>query len=336
MSDGQPIIMSGQAVNADAHAELEPMTERRTRTDLRGVWAAVATTLDEAGRFAEGPFRENIRRLHAAGVHGIYTTDADGEFYAIELDEFRTIIDVFADETQRLGFPSQVGVTWSSTEGVVARLQIAANAGVQGAHVAHPYFMPLNRPSFEAFWQDVARAVPDDFALIHYNSARASNVLTGEDYVELGDRFPNFIGSKQPTTEFETFARITAQTPLLSHFTSEATLTPFAQFGARGVYSWFVNFNQTYMLDWYSAIALEDWPEAIRRQHQMNEFIRAMDIFHRDGHLHGVVGKAVAAASNFLVPSLVTRRPYLSISPAAVNTFRELVTKQFPEMVWTP
>jgi 3-phenylpropionate/trans-cinnamate dioxygenase ferredoxin subunit len=48
------------------------------------VWAAIATPFDEQDRFDEDVFRENVRRLHAAGVHGIYTTDADGEFYAID------------------------------------------------------------------------------------------------------------------------------------------------------------------------------------------------------------------------------------------------------------
>ena len=68
------------------------MSERLTRGNLRGVWAAIATPFDEHDRFDEAVFRENIRRLYAAGVHGIYTTDSDGEFYAIELDEFRRIV----------------------------------------------------------------------------------------------------------------------------------------------------------------------------------------------------------------------------------------------------
>ena len=111
------------------------MRDRLTRENLHGVWAAIATPFDEENRFDEAVFRENLRRLHGAGVHGIYTTDSDGEFYAIELDEFKHIVDVFADETQRLGVPTMVGVTWCNTKGMTDRASYAAQRGVLGAHV---------------------------------------------------------------------------------------------------------------------------------------------------------------------------------------------------------
>src|SRR5215472_355742 len=95
------------------------MHERLTRENLRGIWVAIATPFDAHDRFDEDAFRENIRRLHAAGLHGIYTTDSDGEFYAIELDEFKQVVRVFADETRRLKFPSMVGVTWANTRGIL-------------------------------------------------------------------------------------------------------------------------------------------------------------------------------------------------------------------------
>ncbi len=87
-------------------ADPTDMAHSLTRQNLHGIWVAIATPFDDHYCLDEAAFRENIRRLHAAGIHGIYTTDSDGEFYAIELDEFKRIVDVFADETQRLGFPT--------------------------------------------------------------------------------------------------------------------------------------------------------------------------------------------------------------------------------------
>src|SRR5215471_15566130 len=127
------------------------MQERLTRDNLHGVWAAIATPFDADDRFDEWIFRENIRRLHAAGLHGIYTTDSDGEFYAIELDEYKQVVAVFADETRRLKFPSMVGVTWANTRGITDRLAFAADQGILGAHVGHPFFMPMAPESYRPF-----------------------------------------------------------------------------------------------------------------------------------------------------------------------------------------
>src|SRR5438105_964559 len=158
-----------------------PMGERLTRENLTGVWAALVTPFDEHDRFDEASFRENLRRLAAAGVHGAYTTDSDGEFYAIELDEYRQIVDVFADESQRLGLPTQVGVTWTHTRGIIDRLRYAAERGILGAHVGHPTYMDMTPESFRQFWMEVSEAVPPEFALIHYNSARMPNYLNAPD-----------------------------------------------------------------------------------------------------------------------------------------------------------
>jgi len=311
-----------------------PMTERLTRENLHGVWAAIATPFDEHDRFDEGIFRENLRRLHAAGVHGIYTTDSDGEFYAIELDEFRRIVDVFADETQRLGIPTQVGVTWSNTQGIVDRLRYAAERGVLGAHVGHPFFMPMTPASYAAFWDDVGRAVPESFALIHYNTPRVHNTQRGPDYAELLQRVPNLVGTKHVGADISEFLTLMASTPELSHFTGEHALTPFMLFGARGVYSWFVNFNAPYMVAWYEAIVAGRWEEARHRQERMHAFIMATDLLRGEGNLHAIMGKAVTAASSFLVPANRTRRPYLPVPDEIVKQFRRLVEERFPDLLW--
>jgi dihydrodipicolinate synthase/N-acetylneuraminate lyase len=310
------------------------MPEYLTSDNLHGVWAAIATPFDEHDRFDEGVFRENIRRLHAAGVHGIYTTDSDGEFYAIEFDEFKQIVAVFADETQRLDIPSQVGVTWCNTQGMVDRLRCASAQGILGAHVGHPFFMPMTPESYRAFWHEVHRAVPDWFALIHYNTPRVHNYQRGPDYAALAREIPNLVGTKHVGSDFPEFLTLMSEAPTLSHFTGEHSFTPYTLFGARGIYSWFVNFNARYMVEWYDDMVQQRWERAKHRQQRMHAFMKAMAIFMADGNLHGIVGKAVTAASPFLVPANRTRRPYLPIPEETVQRFREIVEEQLPDMLW--
>ena len=309
------------------------MHERLTRDNLHGVWAAIATPFDAHDRYDADVFRENIRRLHAAGVHGIYTTDSDGEFYAIELDEFKQIVKVFADETRRLSFPSMVGVTWGNTQGMTDRLSYAAEQGILGAHVGHPFFMPMSAESYRAFWDDIRAAAPDWFGLVHYNTPRVHNYRRGPDYVPLLD-IPNLIGTKHVGSDFPEFLTLMASVPQLSHFTGEHAMTPYMLFGARGVYSWFVNFNPRFMLDWYADIENGRWDVARRRQERLHAFRGAMSLLEGSGNLHGIVGKALTAASAFLVPANRTRKPYLAVPDETVAVFRQTVEAQFPDLIW--
>jgi dihydrodipicolinate synthase/N-acetylneuraminate lyase len=312
------------------------MSQRLTRRNLHGVWAAITTPFDGNDRFDEGAFRENIRRLHAAGVHGIYTTDSDGEFYAIEIDEFKQIVRVFADETQRLGFPTMVGVTWCNTRGMLERLQFAASCGILGAHVGHPFFMPMTPESYTAFWQDVCRAVPESFALIHYNTPRVHNYQHGPDYVALAGQVPNLIGSKHVGADVPDFLTLIASTPHLSHFTGEHAFTPFMLLGARGVYSWLTSFNPRYVLDWYDDCVNQRWEQAVYRQQRVHAFSQAKRVLAGSGNLHGILNKGMGVVSPFLVGGNSTRRPYLPVSDDLIEQFRRVVEEQFQDLVWTP
>jgi dihydrodipicolinate synthase/N-acetylneuraminate lyase len=311
-----------------------PMTERLTRDNLHGVWAAVATPFDDQDRFDPDTLRENMRRLHAAGVHGIYTTDSDGEFYAIELDEYRQIVDVFADEAQRLGIPTQVGVTWSNTRGMVDRLSFAAERGVLGAHVGHPYFMPMSTESYRVFWEDIRRAVPEDFALIHYNTPRVHNYQRGPEYAVLQGEIPNLVGTKHVGNVFPEFLTLMQDAPRLSHFTSEHAFTPYTQFGARGIYFWFVNFNAPYMVAWYEEMRAGQWEAAIARQQRMHAFMRASEVLYEGGNLHGILGKAIASCSPFLLTNNRTRRPYLPVGEESISRFGRMIDEEFGDLRW--
>ena len=72
------------------------MRDIRNSRDLKGLWAAIPTPWDDLGRFDTGVLERNIERYAAIPMDGVYTTDSDGEFYAIELDEFKRVIGAFA------------------------------------------------------------------------------------------------------------------------------------------------------------------------------------------------------------------------------------------------
>ena len=119
------------------------------------------------GNIDEGVLGRNCECLVAASVDGIYTTDSDGEFYAIEIDEFRALARAFGQAMTSVGKDAAMGVTWSHTEGVVERIRAAYDAGIPNVHVAFPFWMPLAREDVDRFFEDLITAVPG-VRLIHY------------------------------------------------------------------------------------------------------------------------------------------------------------------------
>ena len=315
---------------------LPSMQRGLTRKNLHGIWAAIHTPFKDDGRIDFDALRENMRRLHAARLHGIYTTDSDGEFYAIELDEFRQLADVFAAECLRLNFPSMMGVTWVNTEGITQRLKIAAERGIMGAHVGFPFFMPLNEPSRTQFWHDVSDAVPDKFALIHYNTPRQQHVLTGTDYRILQERFPKVAGAKYPQNTADVFTDVINQAPDLSYFAGEHVLVPFYMLGARGCNSWLTGYNPKYMLDLWDDLANSRWDIALAKNRRIVAFANMVgETLSETGNFHGIVTKAVAAGSPFLVHgNRFSRKPYMPVSEAAVAMFKRRAAEEFPDLTY--
>src|SRR5262249_6087927 len=196
-----------------------------------------------------------------------------------------------------------------------ASCTLAANTG-------HTLSMPMTPESYRVFWDDVSTAVPDEFGLIHYNTPRVHNYQRGPDYAVLQAEIPNLVGTKHVSSDVSEFMTLMACAGDLSHFTGEHAMTSLMMLGARGVYSWFVNFNARYMVDWHADAAAGRWDAARHRQERMHAFIQAAECLRGSGNLHAIVGKAVTAASSFLVPANRTRRPYLPVPDETVRAFR--------------
>jgi len=282
--------------------------------ELKGLWAAIPTPWDSHGQLDEGVLQRNIDRYAQHGVDGVYTTDSDGEFYAIELAEFRGLVAAFGREMRNTSMETAVGVTWSHTEGIIDRIRVALEHGICLVHVAFPYWMPLAPTDVDHFFADLAGAVPDA-RWVHYNNPNSKTVLTGEDYARLSAVYPDqFVGSKQGTTDLLQLAEIIGESPKLAHFVVDYTVAPGLILGARGVYSYWVNTLPDWERRWVDACLNGDWTAGWQMQMRLWQWERSyVAPLRRAGYRHGVIGKARAALSGFLEDAGYTRAPYYTV-----------------------
>ena len=290
------------------------MMKPLSSTTLKGLWSAIPTPWTTGNEIDGAVLQRNVERLARVPVDGIYTTDSDGEFYAIELDEFRQLARLFGKAVEAANVNAAMGVTWTNTRGIIDRIRAACDAGVPNVHVAFPYFMPMARGDIDRFWNDLASAVPEA-RWIHYAHPRCTPTLTGADYARIAQAFPDqLIGTKLGTVSIMEITEIIRRAPQLAHLAVDPFLAPAALLGARGNCSYWVNTLPHWMRRYMNACATADWPTAIACHNKLNEweFTHIRPI--RDaGHLHGIIGKTRGALSGFLEDSGLTRPPYSPI-----------------------
>ena len=309
-----------------------------TGKKLKGIWAGVPLSWDKKYILDEGSFRENLKRLCRARVHGIYTTGSTGEFYALDLSEFESMVDILVEIVRPARVSTQVGCISANTRDTIKMLEYVQEKGVDGAQVVVPYWMKLTDREMLCFFKDISKACPR-LPLIHYNIDRAKRFLSGSDYQRASEAAPNLIGVKF-TAAGANFSRLIesmTMTPALSYFVGEDMLVAAMQFGARGSYSSIVCMNPDFMLTMYKLAEERKWEKALKMQGTLTRFFIELDEVlekFRLGGMDPVADKGFGVASGFLAGHQRTRPPYIGWPDSGLKKFRVWLEKNYPELMW--
>jgi 4-hydroxy-tetrahydrodipicolinate synthase len=303
---------------------------------IKGIWAGLTMAWDEKDRLDEATYRANTERLCRSRLHGIYTTGSTGEFYALDFEEFRQMVDIQAEICGKCGIPLQIGCCADSTRKVIRLLEYAAQKPQVGAvQVVIPYWMELNDHEVLQFFQDLYTACPG-MPLVHYNIPRAKRFLTGLDYQRILPVAPNLVGVKftMAGTHFGQLQQALRMTPELSYFVSEDLLVSALMLGARGSYSSLVCTNPNFMLTLFEHARCGRWAEALKMQAFIARFFDELATLiegRGEGTSDPVFDKGLAVASGCLLGSAKTRAPYIGWREETVLAVREWLEHRYPQ-----
>jgi dihydrodipicolinate synthase/N-acetylneuraminate lyase len=310
---------------------------RMTAETLKGVWAGVTLSWDEDYSLDEASFRENLSRLCASKVHGVYTTGSTGEFYAVDFSEFKLIVDIITEVVPPSGIPVQIGCCADDTRDVQRQIEYAARSGADGVQIVVPYWMELTDTEMLEYFKAVAKVAPE-LPLIHYNIPRAKRFLTGADYRRILEAAPNLIGVKFTFagTHFGQLQQALQITPGLSYFVGEDLLVSAMQLGAKGSYSSMVCTNPGFMQELFSLAEGREWDKAIAKQWRLAHFFRDLEVLMEELELGGidpVADKGLAVASGYFTGHQRTRPPYVGWSDKGVVRVRAWLKEHYPEFL---
>ncbi len=299
---------------------------------LQGAWAAIPTPWNANGSVDAGIVRALVERYASAGLNGAYTTGTDGEMHVLEIEDFRALVDAFADATNAAGLPAQIGCTWHHTHGVIERARYARDRGISRVQIALPGWVPVNDAEMLGFFDAIHRALPD-IDLIHYNISTAGRFLTGSDYRNILEVAPNLRGSKHTGGNIASLIEIVRETPELHHFVVDTQIIPGALFGARGFYSFIANLSPSLAAALWSDCKNRDWDAAAAKRVRIDAFFAAWRKTFAGVTASPALGKIATAAYTLPEMPLAVRAPYLAGTEVHVATLRSLIQTEFADLI---
>jgi len=175
----------------------------------RGIIPPVITPLTNEDKINEKALRKLVNHLITNGVHGLFPIGTTGEFYGLNDDEYRAVLEITKDETKGR-VPVYAGANHITTRGAVKLAQIAEDVGVDALSVLTPMFISPNQSQLYNYYETIARNTK--LPIILYNNKPKTGVdITPETVAKLAD-IENIIGVKDSTgdmTNTEEYLRLT-------------------------------------------------------------------------------------------------------------------------------
>jgi 4-hydroxy-tetrahydrodipicolinate synthase len=159
-----------------------------------GIIPAMATPFTPDGELNEGALRQLTRHLIQGGVHGLFATGSQGEFWALTPQEKQRIWEIVLEEAhgQTLVYAGTGAVT---TREVIDLNRRAEVAGVDAVSVITPFFVRPTESELEAHYRAIAEATSLPI-LLYNNPGRTGGVNLSPELTARLAEVDNIVGIK--------------------------------------------------------------------------------------------------------------------------------------------
>jgi len=134
----------------------------------------MATPLNAEGELNEGALRQLTRHLIQGGVHGLFATGSQGEFWALTPEEKQRVWEIVLEEVDGR-VPVYAGTGAVTTREVMELNRRAEAAGVDAVSIITPFFVKPTEAELEAHYRAIAKATSLP-VLLYNNPARTGGV----------------------------------------------------------------------------------------------------------------------------------------------------------------
>ncbi len=170
------------------------MGNRDTAFRVHGIIPAMVTPFNKDESLDLDALRKLTRHLIAGGVHGLFPTGSQGEFYALTPGERQRIWATVVEETAAR-VPVYAGTGAITTAEVICLSRLAEQAGVSAVSVITPYFVSPTQEELYRHYMAIADATPLP-VLLYSNPGRTGGLNLSPALVTRLAQHPNIVGIK--------------------------------------------------------------------------------------------------------------------------------------------
>lgn len=159
----------------------------------RGIIPAMVTPFDRQGKVSEDGLRKLVDYLVKGGVHGLFPVGSQGEFYALEKEEKKKIMEIVLDQVKgKVSVYAGTGAI--TTKETITLTRMAQDIGVDAASIITPFFVsPTQNELYEHY---LAVAKSTTLPLLLYNNPGRTGVNISADLAVRLSKVDNIIGIK--------------------------------------------------------------------------------------------------------------------------------------------
>jgi len=172
-------------------------------SDIKGIIPPVITPMnnDPEQTVNHQALREQVERLLAGGVHGIFPMGTNGEAYALSFQEKEEILATVIDQVKGR-VPVYAGTGCITTAETIRLSKRAEELGADALSIITPSFALASQKELYDHYTAVAKAV--NLPIILYNiPARTGNKLLPETVQALCRDVENIVGAKDSSGDIE-------------------------------------------------------------------------------------------------------------------------------------
>jgi len=234
----------------------------------KGIIPPMVTPLDKDENVDKKAIGRIVNHLIKGGVHGLFPLGSTGEWYGLDFNQKREIIETVMEENNKR-LPIYAGTGAITTKETISLTRLTTDIGVDALSVITPVFITPNDQELFNHYQTVASNT--DLPIILYNNPGRTGINLSVDLVVKLSKIDNIIGIKDSSGDMTQGAEYIRRTD--NNFAvlggRDTLIYGFLSYGGKGAIAATANIIPQIVVKIYEEYQKGNFQEALKAQFQM-------------------------------------------------------------------